>query len=229
MRRKPKVLPQKVRRMNPLERKRHIVEGAIDFFAEAGIEGQTRELAARLGITQPLLYRYFPSKEDLLEQVYQDLYLKRWKPEWEALIGDRSLPIGERFRRFEKDYQKTILTYDWLRIFFSAGLKGFALPGRYLGRVRERIFAPVLTEFRREFGLPSPARLPLSDREFELMYGIHGALVYVGIRKYIYNMKVASDQELVFDMQIDAFLGGLEPVMRRLANAEIANRGRAKS
>ncbi len=98
--------------MSPAERKHSIAEGAIRFFAEKGIDGQTRELAKRLGIPQPLLYRYFPSKEDLIEQVYEDLYLKRWKADWEYLIADRSLSIGERFRRFEKDYQKTILTYD---------------------------------------------------------------------------------------------------------------------
>ncbi len=215
--------------MSPAERKHSIAEGAIRFFAEKGIDGQTRELAKRLGITQPLLYRYFPSKEDLIEQVYEDLYLKRWKADWEYLIADRSLSIGERFRRFEKDYQKTILTYDWLRIFFSAGLNGFALPSRYLGRVRERIFTPALAEFRREYGFPPPEELPLSDSEYELLYGIHGALVYVGVRRYIYNMKVEDDQDAIFDIVLDAFLVGLPPIMRRIVDAQIANRKTARS
>ncbi|MFM9974414.1 MAG: TetR/AcrR family transcriptional regulator [Beijerinckiaceae bacterium] len=203
-------------RLSPAERERQIVSGAIAFFAEVGLDGQTRELANRLGITQPLLYRYFPSKELLLERVYEEVYDKRWKPEWEALIADRSLSIGERFRRFEKDYQRTIMTYDWLRIFFSAGLKGTDLPARYLSRVRSLIFTPVLAELRRELGLPSPEVLPLSAQEFELIFGIHGALLYVGIRKFIYNMDVSTDQELVFDAEIDAFLAGVGPVMRRL-------------
>lgn len=202
--------------MSPAQRERQIVDGAIAFFAEVGLEGQTRELARRLGITQPLLYRYFPSKEELLERVYDEVYMKRWKPEWEALIADRSLSIGERFRRFEKDYQRTIMTYDWLRIFFSSGLKGTDLPKRYLTRVRDLIFMPVLTEMRREFGLPSPAQLPLSRQEYELMFGIHGALVYVGIRRFIYNMDVLTDQDLVFDTEMDAFMAGVGPVMRRL-------------
>jgi AcrR family transcriptional regulator len=203
-------------RLTPAQREHQIVEGAIAFFAEVGLEGQTRELAHRLGITQPLLYRYFPSKDLLLERVYEEVYDKRWKPEWEALIADRSLSIGERFRRFEKDYQRTIMTYDWLRIFFSAGLKGTDLPARYLSRVSNLIFTPVLGELRRELGLPAPEVLPLSAQEFELIFGIHGALLYVGIRKFIYNMDVSTDQELVFDTQIDAFLAGVGPVMRRL-------------
>jgi AcrR family transcriptional regulator len=224
----PADIPKKTikKRFGPAERERQIVEGAIAFFAEVGLDGQTRELANRLGITQPLLYRYFPSKELLLERVYEEVYDKRWKPEWEALIADRSLSIGERFRRFEKDYQRTIMTYDWLRIFFSAGLKGTDLPARYLSRVRQLIFTPVLTELRRELGLPSPEILPLGAQEFELIFGIHGALLYVGIRKFIYNMDVSIDQELVFDAEIDAFLAGVGPVMRRLIAEQLA---RAKS
>ena len=212
-------------RLTPADRERQILEGAISFFAEVGLDGQTRELAHRLGITQPLLYRYFPSKELLLERVYEEVYDKRWKPEWEALIADRSLSIGERFRRFEKDYQRTIMTYDWLRIFFSAGLKGTNLPARYLSRVRSLIFTPVLAELRRELGLPAPEVLPLSAQEFELIFGIHGALLYVGIRKFIYNMDVSTDQELVFDAEIDAFLAGVSPVMRRLIAEQQARTG----
>ena len=46
-----------------------IVEEAIRFFAEAGFAGQTRELARRLDVTQPLLFQYFPTKDDLIERV----------------------------------------------------------------------------------------------------------------------------------------------------------------
>jgi hypothetical protein len=36
----------------------------------------TRDLARRLGVTQPLLYRYFPSKDDLIKEVYRTVYLE---------------------------------------------------------------------------------------------------------------------------------------------------------
>jgi AcrR family transcriptional regulator len=42
-------------------REQLIVKEAVRFFAEFGFGGRTRELARRLGVTQPLLYRYFPS------------------------------------------------------------------------------------------------------------------------------------------------------------------------
>lgn len=156
---KPPAAPKR-RRLGAQEREQQIIEAAIGFFAEVGINGNTRELARRIGITQPLLYRYFPSKEHLLERIYEELYERRWKPEWEALVEDRSLPVLERFRRFEKDYQRTILTYDWLRIFVSSGLHGYRFPPRYLARVKERIFTPVLRDLRLEMGLPAPVALP---------------------------------------------------------------------
>jgi AcrR family transcriptional regulator len=66
------------------EREQMIVQEAIRFFAEVGFEGQTRELARRLGITQPLIFRYFPTKDDLIERVYQEVYLPGGRSCWKT-------------------------------------------------------------------------------------------------------------------------------------------------
>ena len=66
----------KIRRRLPRkEREKLIVDEAVKFFAEVGFEGQTRALAQRLGVTQPLLYRYFPDKEALIDRVYREVFL----------------------------------------------------------------------------------------------------------------------------------------------------------
>src|SRR3546814_15874232 len=54
-------------RLPRAERERLIVEGAVQFFAEVGFGGDTRELAKRLNITHPLLFRYFASQNALIE------------------------------------------------------------------------------------------------------------------------------------------------------------------
>lgn len=221
--------PNRRRRLSPADRERQIVEGAISFFAEAGLEGHTRELARRLGITQPLLYRYFPSKDHLIERIYEEVYLRRWKPEWETVIADRSLPVCERFRRFEIDYQSTIHDYAWLRIFVSAGQKGFDLPRRYLGMVRERVFAPLLVEMRREFGLPTVDAQPLAEAEFELLFGIHGALVYVGLRRFVYGVEVLSEAPAIYEVLLDTSLAGLRNAYCGVVRAGAAGAGRAAS
>ena len=51
-------------RLSGAEREKHIAQEAVRFFAEVGFGGDTRELAKRLGVTQSLLYKYFPSKEN---------------------------------------------------------------------------------------------------------------------------------------------------------------------
>ncbi|MBY0297380.1 MAG: TetR/AcrR family transcriptional regulator [Methylobacterium sp.] len=221
--------PTRARRLRPQDRERQIVQGAIAFFAEVGLDGHTRELARRLGITQPLLYRYFPSKEDLIERIYQEVYLRRWKPEWEAVIADRGLPCIERFRRFESDYQRVIHDYAWLRIFVSAGMKGYDLPRRYLGMVRERVFAPLLAEMRREYALPAPDALPLGEGEFELLFGIHGALVYVGLRGLVYGLALPEDPVATRAALLDSALVGLRQahctVVRRALEAAFPGSG----
>ena len=59
----------KQKRLSPDHRRREFVAKATEFFSEQGFGGGTRDLARRLGVTQPLLYRYFPSKDDLIREV----------------------------------------------------------------------------------------------------------------------------------------------------------------
>lgn len=68
------------RRMKREERDREIAQAAVAFFAEVGFDGDTRELARRLGVTQSLIFRYFPTKAALIERVYQEVYVGRWNP-----------------------------------------------------------------------------------------------------------------------------------------------------
>ena len=54
------------RRLKSGERERQIHVEAAKLFAERGFDAGTSELAERLGIAQPLLYRYFRNKDDLI-------------------------------------------------------------------------------------------------------------------------------------------------------------------
>ena len=62
-------------------RAKQILRGAIAFFAEHGFSGQTRALTSELGVSKGLLYRYFPSKEALIDRVYDEVFLHRWRPD----------------------------------------------------------------------------------------------------------------------------------------------------
>src|ERR1043166_7339049 len=59
-------------RMKGEERRAAIVREAIRLFAEDGFHGTTtRKLAAALGVTEPVLYQHFPSKEDLYRAIIE--------------------------------------------------------------------------------------------------------------------------------------------------------------
>ena len=207
---------RKRRRLSPEERERQIVEGAIRFFAEVGFEGQTRELAKRLGITQPLLYRYFPSKESLIERVYHEVYIKRWQPHWESLIVDRRRPLQERLVTLYREYSQVIFNYERVRIFMFAGLKGVNITERYLAIVQDKLFVPVCTEMRELAGLPSTAEVPLLPEELELAWDLHGGVYYLAIRKWIYNLPIPEDLSDHIERVVHSFIAGTPPTLRRL-------------
>ncbi|TAM59825.1 TetR/AcrR family transcriptional regulator [bacterium] len=217
----------KPKRLPPDERERLIVREAVAFFAARGFEGQTRELARRLGITQPLLYRYFPSKEALLDRVYQEVYLNRWNPHWEDILEDRTRPLEDRIVEFYSDYARAVLTYEWIRIFMFSGLRGMDLNGRYLTVVRDRIFARVIREIRFENALPSPAEVPISEAEFELVWSLHASIFYIGIRKWIYGLTIPDDVSAVVVALTTAFIEGVPAVVARLTGATATPRARA--
>lgn len=58
----------------PTGRHREIIDAAAELMAEFGYGGASlRELARRVGMSQPSLYHYFDSKEDLLLQIIETL------------------------------------------------------------------------------------------------------------------------------------------------------------
>lgn len=59
-------------RLTAAERRAAIIESAIRLFADRGFRGATtRELAAAVGVSEPVLYQHFPSKRDLYKAIIE--------------------------------------------------------------------------------------------------------------------------------------------------------------
>lgn len=202
----------KQKRLPSSERRQDFINKAIEFFAEEGFESSTRGLAKKLGVTQPLLYRYFPSKEDLISEVYDAVYVNRWLPEWEPLLRDRTQPLSDRLNTFYNLYTDVIFNREWMRIYLFSGLKGVDINRRYMQLVRQRILEPILIEARAEFGLPDEAP---RDCEVEFAWIMHGGIFYYGVRDLIYESVLSNDKERVIADAIVAFMAGLEIKLRR--------------
>lgn len=197
------------RRLSYDERRAEFVSMAIEFFAQEGFESSTRGLARRLNVTQPLLYRYFPSKDDLIAEVYEAVYVQRWREEWGRLLSDRARPVRDRMIEFYHAYTDAIFNDDWMRIFLFSGLKGVGIHGQYLGIVRERIIEPMLIEMLHERGLPVA---PLSDEEIEFGWTMHGGIFYYGVRMHIYKSSVHNNKSFVIEAVVDGWLAQIESI-----------------
>lgn len=191
------------------ERERYIVDGAITFFSEHGLDAQMRELAAAIGVTHTLVYHYFPTKQALVDRVYQEVFAGRWKPEWETLLDSRELSVEEKLVRFYVDYARTVLSREFVRILIFSGLTDRSITDRFFGMLGERLFPRVIRETRRYRGTRSRAKP--SVREYELLMGLHGGIFYGGLRWFVYGQAVheerpALDDETVICDRVRSYL-----------------------
>ncbi|HSP24532.1 MAG TPA: TetR/AcrR family transcriptional regulator [Saliniramus sp.] len=201
------------RRLSPETRRAKIVDAAVAFFAEVGLEGSTRELSQRAGVTQPLLYKYFDSKASLLEAVFERVYMDRLSPDWPGLITDRAHPIRERMISFYVAYADAVFTYEWMRIFMFSGLAGEQINTRYLDHLRASMLEPLLREITED---AKGARRP----ELEDVWNLHGSIVYLGIRKFVYQAPVPVDFRPQIERAVDRFLRDFD-IPRRIEPTDL--------
>lgn len=211
------VAPTRAARLTPEQRRSQIVAAATDFFAEHGFEGGTSALARRLGITQPLLYRYFPTKADLISHVYEHAFPSaQYYPRWVSDLARRERPIRERLIDFYCEYTDVLLNYRFLRLAIWARLNGASFDGasfneRYNAVLTTRIFPLVIDALRERAGIADGA--PPSEPELELMQTLHGSIYYVGIRRL--NDRLPSDVRAIVVSKIDVFLNGISAELLR--------------
>jgi AcrR family transcriptional regulator len=201
-------------RLRAEEREQQILHGAIRYFSEKGFAGHTRELSQRLGITQPLLYRYFKSKQDLIDKVYLHVFMGRWQPQWVPLLQDRAVPLAERLVRFYREYARATYQPEWIRIYMFAGLESSGLNRRYLQLLKKELLVPCCVELRDYCGVREDA--PVSEQEIEFYWTLHDGLFYTAIRETIYQspMEVHFDDKVRY--AVDNFLAGARTVYPRL-------------
>lgn len=95
------------------DRRRQLIETALDFFARQGFEGTTtKEIAAAAGVTEAIIFRHFPNKQALYTAVLAwkhesgefDTLMSRWRSLMDAnddiaLFRDIIQKVIEGFRR----------------------------------------------------------------------------------------------------------------------------------
>lgn len=184
-----------------------ILEQAAEFFASNGPAASTRALARTLGITQALLYRYFPSKEALVRAVYQERFGDRWDPAWAQTLRDRTRPLDERLVEFFASYIDRLSAPDY-RLWMRAALEGWSFARFYHQDLVEHVLTPIIAELRHEAALESFESRPAMYGEQEIAFNLHGALTFVRIRRDIYGAPVHPDIKAAIRLHVAIFLPG---------------------
>jgi len=198
---------QSRRRFAPEARTRMILEGAIDFFAEHGFEGQIRDLAETLGVSQALIFTYFGNKGTLLEQVYDEVYLSRWRDAWLDDLRNRAHPLRERLEAFYLSYLDAIDEPIWIRIVLHSGLANNELTHRYVSQRVEHILQVLIAEVRDHFG-SALATMDHADL-YERIWDLQASFIYSLIRKHVWRLPVMEDRPRLVAGRISQFLRGL--------------------
>jgi AcrR family transcriptional regulator len=195
-------------RMKAEERRAAIVREAIRVFAECGFHGATtRKLAAALGVTEPVLYQHFPSKDDLYRAIIESK-----AAEVQGQAGhlrelargsdDRAFlcALGELIlRRYEEDPELSRL------LLFSA-LEGHELAEMFFERLYVGFFHLVTSYIRRRIreGAFRKVQPEIAAR------GLIGMLSYHGLVGILYPGKLKRhDRRRVAAQTVETYLEGI--------------------
>ena len=206
----------KRQRLAPDARQQLILEGAIEYFAEFGFEGGTRELAKHLQISQALLFRYFPAKASLIDRVYEVVFLNRWNPSWEHLLIDRTRPLTERLTQFYKDYNRSIDRYEVIRISLFSALRNESISQRYVARIRAQLIAPIAVEVRAALGLSAIANAAARALDEQLVLSLHATIIYGIMRKHVFHAAPPHDPDFLIELYVDGFMRNADEAFRRI-------------
>ena len=218
-----------VARMAPADRKAMILSRATEFFAEYGLTAQTRALASACGVAQRLLYRYFPSKAALLDEVYQQGIAAPFKAVWLVRLKDRTRPFEERLAEFYRNYSAEVLTRKWLRLFLYASLAEVRMAPDYIAAIILEMLETIVEEAAHDQQVELPRDPALLH---EIGWVLHGAVSHFAIRRYLYAASQQISEDRVLALHMRMFVAGFAAAVAEARELDVTRkeppRGRRK-
>lgn len=185
-------------RMSGEDRRRQLIEVAIDLFAERGFSGTTtREIALAAGVTEAIIFRHFATKQDLYKAILDHATLAVGTEEWLVevqscmdrdddeglfrLVVSRILEIHRTEPRFE-------------RLMLHASLEGHELAVMH----RNQIMASIGVRFREYVERRQCAGALRECDPRTIIFAVVGMAQAFGMQKYMYQRSepLPSDEEI---------------------------------
>ena len=115
-------------RLNATDRRLQLVETALDIFSRKGFSGTTtKEIAAAAGVTEAIIFRHFPTKQDLynavLDHHHESCQLSECIAEWKSCMdrNDDEGLIRAMMERIIEGFRSDLRVH---RVLLFAALEG---------------------------------------------------------------------------------------------------------
>lgn len=196
--------------MSGEERRRQLIEIAIDLFSRKGFRGTTtREIAAAAGVTEAIIFRHFATKQDLYTAIldYKGTAtgINKWSEQAEALM-DREDDEG-LFRwivTWVLEAHRTDERFE--RLMMHAALEGHELAAMHHREMAGGIGAR-MTEYverRQKVGAL------VGCNPEALLYAVAGIGHLYALHKYMYQLVPAEKpDEQMIDVFVNTLMNGL--------------------
>ena len=200
-------------KLTALERRAAIVESAIKLFSEKGFRGTTtRELAAAIGVSEPVLYQHFATKRDLYAAIIESKSndVARFVAEMESFLNT------DDDAGFFRHLAHTILQFhennpEYLRILLFSGLERHELSELFHERHACSAETPVVGYIERR----------MSQGAFRSMNPLFVAQIFMGM-VFHYGMenmlhpkaKPALGRQEIVEGMVNIFLRGIQNEVR---------------
>ncbi|HTQ57579.1 MAG TPA: TetR/AcrR family transcriptional regulator [Bryobacteraceae bacterium] len=195
-------------RMTGAERRAAIVDAAIHLFAEKGFRGATtRGLASALGVSGPMLYRHFKTKEDL----YRAIIETKSQQDDEQLAGLALLEEAGDDRAFFRYMGTRMLARydedpDFMRLLLFSALERHEMADLFFERQMLQYFTIVSRYIQSRI---DSGRFRRMDAAIAAR-GFNGMVIYHGLMRLLFGTRVIgrSREDLVNEM-VETFLHGV--------------------
>jgi TetR/AcrR family transcriptional regulator len=184
--------------MSGEDRRRQLIEVAIDLFSKRGFSGTTtREIAVAAGVTEAIIFRHFATKQDLYAAILDHARLAVGTEDWLAevqLCMDRDDDLG-LFRLIVSrilEIHRTEPRFE--RLMLHASLEGHELAVMH----RNQIMASIGVRFRAYIERRQRAGALRECDPRTIIFAVVGMAQAFGMQKYMYQLSepLQSDEEI---------------------------------
>jgi AcrR family transcriptional regulator len=194
-------------RMKSDQRRAAIVAEAVRLFAEKGFRGvTTRELAAALDVTEPVLYQHFKTKQDL----YTAIIETKCREGMEKTAALQRYLIGDDDRAFFSELAGVILKHfeqdpAYTRLLLFSALERHELAALFFQHQVVQFFDVVAGYIRRRgrAGAFRHVNAQVAARSFIGMVSYHGQL------RLLFDTEYKLPHKKLIDQMVTVFLDGL--------------------